>query len=386
MAKRNALRDVDPVAITICKKGANRQRIFLRKAAPGSDVFELPAGEMPILKSAGADWTAFYCVVAEPGAEEDPGLTGDLDSIDFWESEVEIRKAAHRLLKNGAYVNAQHDSDAEPDCAIVESAIALSDFTLDGVDGEEVTIKKDSWYVAIEPGDTFREAIEKGEIGAVSLEGTGLRVPIEKSVASFAERIAASNLRDSLWSAWDALQSVIYESLNDEDLSAADRRALIESSLGEFKDYLVGRLNDAGAARLAKEIGTVNPNDPEDDDMGLAEDFAALKKTTDEKFEKLEKSSDATTTAVEGLLGLTEKLVERLEQKPEEKPEEKPADLKKVVKDLGELADQMDKFDGSMQQIAKSIEALGEGESSQDTAGDQLRKTNSDNPLAGLLA
>jgi hypothetical protein len=176
MAKRNALRDVDPVAITICKQGANRKRIFLRKATDESLVSL--GQDMPLLKSSG--WSAFYCVVAEPGWEEDPGMTGDRDSVDVWADEGEIRKAAHRLLKNGGYVNAAHDALAAEGCAIVESAVALADFTVEDAAGEPTTIRKGSWYVAIEASDEFRSQVEAGEITGVSLEGTGLRVPLEK--------------------------------------------------------------------------------------------------------------------------------------------------------------------------------------------------------------
>ena len=51
------LRDVDPVAIALCKKGANGQRIFLKKA---EGELETIAREMPLFKSVGDDWTALY--------------------------------------------------------------------------------------------------------------------------------------------------------------------------------------------------------------------------------------------------------------------------------------------------------------------------------------
>lgn len=167
-----ALSQVDPVALTICKQGANRQRIFLRKSTAVEDLLALPT-RTSILK--GDDWSVFYCVVAEPDAREDPGLVGEEGSEDVWADEDEIRKAAHRLLKNGAYVNAMHDALAEEGCAIVENAVALTDLDVGGT-----IIKKGSWYVAVEPTPAFREKVDAGDITGVSLEGTGLRTLIEK--------------------------------------------------------------------------------------------------------------------------------------------------------------------------------------------------------------
>lgn len=389
MAAKNALRDVDPIALTLCKQGANRQRIFLRKSAgvAEADLLTLPAGRMPILKE-GADWTTFYCVVAAPGAEEDPGLVGDQDSVDIWESEDEIRKAAHRLLKNAAFVNTEHDGPAADGCAIVESAVALVDIAIDGT-----TIAKGSWYVGIEPNAELRKSIEDGDIEAISLEGSGVRVPIEKA-ASFGEVIGVQELRDSLWRATSTLEDVIYTTLRDED--EEDPKAVIRRSLDEFVAFLAPKLDsidDAGRAALAKELGTLGSTNrsphQEEQNMGLADDFAALKKETDEKFDAIKKSGDATTAAVEGLVGLTGKLVERVEAlsgaAEQKKKDDEPTDVKKVVNDLGELADAVDGFDKKLEAIAKSVQALGEGGSAQDGGGDEIRKQNG-NPLAGLLS
>ena len=396
---RFALKDVDPLALTLCKQGANRQRIFLRKTAVKSeDLVTLPAGRMPILKE-GTDWTTFYCVVAEPGAEEDGGI-GAEDAVDVWASKDEIRKAAHRLLKNGAYVNLEHDGEAHVGCAIVESAVALADLEVG-----DATIPEGSWYVGIEPAEELRKSIEDGEIEAISLEGSGVRVALEKSTAGFAERIGESELRDSMWRAWDTLSSVIYDAFRDED--GGDPKATIRDSLAEFQTYLLGKLDAEpaeGRAGLAKVRGSLRSNTPEeDDDMGLADDHAALKKQTEERFEELKKSTDATTAAVEGLVGLTGKLVERVEALSSngggsakddgdegKEPVKKSASLESAVESLGKLADRMDSFDSELTGIAKSIKALGAGGSSvkeeDDEEATRLAKARKDNPLAGLLA
>jgi hypothetical protein len=163
---RYALRDVDPYAVTICKQGANRKRMFLRKSADEPNV-ESPAPTR-ILKN--HDWSAFYCVVAEPGWEEDGGQGSEEGTVDVWADADEIRKAAHRLLKNGAYVNSLHDALAEEGCHIVENAVALADFDVIDPTGQATTIKKDSWYIAIEPSPEFRARVDEGQGTRVALD------------------------------------------------------------------------------------------------------------------------------------------------------------------------------------------------------------------------
>jgi hypothetical protein len=183
MAPTHALYDVDPFALTICKRGANRQRIFLRKEHTEPTTI-LPAPSR-LLKS--EDWSAFYCVVAEPGAEEDGGI-GAEDKVDTWRDEDEIRKAAHKFAKNKGYINAFHGAMAEQGCTVVENAIALADFQVG-----EVTIKKGSWYIAIEPSEGFKQAVENGDITGVSLEGTGMREALTKASYEGADKCPKCN-------------------------------------------------------------------------------------------------------------------------------------------------------------------------------------------------
>jgi hypothetical protein len=478
MPKRNALRDVDPKAITICKRGANRQRIFLRKAVPEADLLEL-VHETPLLKAAD-EWSAFYCVVAEPGAEEDPGLTGDRDSVDTWADEDEIRKAAHRLLKNGAYVNAQHDLPAEAGCSIVESAVALTDLEL----AEGASIKKGSWYVAIEPTDEFRKAVDAGEITGVSLEGTGLRVPLDKAdpkaqgtkgqdrahanthrtcsncgakmaldaskcqscgttyvakasdgVTNFlavtpehrkkinpivehyrkdphpftacvrdnTKRFGEERAKRICAVVKDMAEGTTHWRKGNSKLSKSDpgyvdeyTAAFVDAGIGT-EPYDVELLEDymTTARGLAKEAGSLGSNPYEEDDtMGLAEDFAALKKQQEELSGSIKKQGDVS----EALVGLVGKLTERVEAlgvaagagtagKSSEEEDGKKGDVKKsgdVVEALGKLADRLDTFDSDLTALAKSVAKLGEGDSSQ--RGDDARSSvKKQNPLAGLL-
>lgn len=166
----HALADVRATALSLVKKGANRQTFFLRKTAEDEPTLTV-ATDHRLLKAAD-DWSVAYVIVAEPGAEEDGGL-GAEGIVDVWKSEEEIAAAAHAFE---GFVNIGHDTAPADGCRVVESAIALTDFEVDGT-----TIKKGSWYVGLTLDEPTRELIEKGEITGVSLEGTGVRVPLEKA-------------------------------------------------------------------------------------------------------------------------------------------------------------------------------------------------------------
>lgn len=166
----NLVSDADIRAISFVGKGANRKRFFLFKNGEDGDIS--PVGHSRLVKA--EDWSAVYCVVAEPGWHEDSGIGGP-DIEDRWASEEEIRKAAHRFMANGGLVNKMHES-LEPYGQLVENAVALDDLTVDGQ-----TISKGSWYIAITPTADGKAAIEKGEFTGVSIEGFARRELVEKA-------------------------------------------------------------------------------------------------------------------------------------------------------------------------------------------------------------
>lgn len=168
---RRYLRDADIHALVLCKVGANRQRIFLLKSGDGGEE-EHVARVAQIVKEPGDSWRTAYVPVAVPGAEENPGLLGDQDTLDVWESQDEIAKAAHRFLANGPRLLSQHfGTDPVQGAKLVENAVALADFDVGGT-----TIKEGTWYVGLEFDDPLRELVTKGEIDAVSIEGFATRV------------------------------------------------------------------------------------------------------------------------------------------------------------------------------------------------------------------
>ena len=293
MPKRFHLSDVDPAAIALCKKGANGQRIFLKKSVAEDELIPL-AREMKFHKAAADDWSTLYCIVASPGVVENGGLLNP-DVEDVWASPDEIRKAAHRLAKNKGFVNLEHGDGV--DAHIVESAIALTDIKL-----EDTTIAEGSWYIGIEPSADLRKAVDDGEITGVSLEGTGVRT----------EQIAKSD----------------------------DEKRNIWKKLGE-----------ALGVSLPPESATFNANaeqEPEVSDTKITE----LETKIDDAIAK----SAAATTAIEGLTGIVNGLVERLDKKNDKKDDEAPdaKSLKKAVDTLTETVNgKLDELEGMIDQLAE---------------------------------
>lgn len=168
------LSDVDVVAISIVEKGANRKKFYLRKSE--AEEFTLPSPHRLIKTD---EWSAVYCVVAEPGWRENPGQGADSPGTDDeWSSPDEIRRAAHKFMKNGALVNKMHET-LEPYGTVVENFVAQADFNV----GMEV-IKSGSWVVGIEPSEEGRAKIEAGEFTGISIQGSGMRKLVEKAKGS----------------------------------------------------------------------------------------------------------------------------------------------------------------------------------------------------------
>jgi hypothetical protein len=195
--KRMRLSDVNVAAVSLVTKGANRNRFLLFKSGDqDADESNADLRTSTIIKASppggGDGWSAAYVVVAAPDTEEDPGMFGDQDTVDVWADPDEIRKAAHGFMRNGALVNRMHE-DLEPFGQVVENAIALDDIRLSSPDGDQV-IRKDSWYMAIEPTDEGRRQIDAGEFTGVSIQGHGTRTedgeveiaPVSKSDADLA--------------------------------------------------------------------------------------------------------------------------------------------------------------------------------------------------------
>lgn len=320
----NALRNVNPVAVTICKTGANGKTFFLRKMQEGEKAIVLPSPQT-LIKS-DDDWTVAYCVVAEPGAEEQRGMImkgGELvmdpdPEPDFWENEDEVRSAAHRFMKNGGLITKMHES-IEDYGDLVESAVALEDFD---INGEE--IKKGSWYIGIAPNDHGKQAIESGEFTGVSLEGTGERVQIAKATEDEADDTAA---------------------LQEELVKSSPLIARILKAIG----FPPASITHNGKP-IGSESGTVDSTATQEDD-----DVA-----DDKRIEAVEGKVDTLAKSVDALTERLGKVLDAAEDK-------KPPTIEDLNKSVDDLAEGLDK-------VMKGVDALAQGTTSQggtDTNGHQ---------------
>src|SRR5262245_48398531 len=437
------LRNVDVRKLSLVPKGANKRRIFLYKSA-GDGGSELAPGR--IIK-ADDDWSSFYIVVAEPGAEEEPGQgPHESGTIDVWESEDEIRKAAHRFMANGGIVNAMHE-DLDGIGRIVENAIALADFDV----GEE-TIRKGSWYVAIEPSGEGREKVASGEWSAVSIEGFGERVEKEAeqpAVTATSATPTATTYNVSTTSVTDdatLLQRIAralgigvekeegepcgcghhHEVAEDESdmthtevekapLDAAARKRIPRSSF-VFPDKAPGPgsypIHDRahGANALARASGKPEeaavrravcsrygdlPACEQMRKQGLLGDFGTFETTEEEaevelneRVEKVEEKLEKLAETVEPLAKLPEaieKLAERIPEK-EEKEVSVSEGIEKIAATQADVQKMQGELDEALVAINKRVEALAEGQSTQT---DERRVEKADPPagdLTGLLS
>jgi len=320
MPKLHRLRDVDPVAIALCKKGANGQRIFLRKS---EGALITVASEMPLHKSALPDWSTLYCVVAQPDVRENGGML-DPEKVDVWDSPEEIRKAAHRLLKNRGVVNVEHGEAAE--AHIVESAIAIAPIPLD-----DITVPAGAWYVGIEPSSELRKAYDDGELTGVSLEGTGVREAVEE-IADEPQRFL-KRLADAL--------------------GLRDRTGTLGSESPDEE-------NDVDTAKLTAEVEEIRKNQ-----TAATAAISGLVTTVDRLMSHFEGDAKRRAKAEED------------EKKGEGEETTNPADLKKSIDELTEtFASKLDELDTQVAKLADAGSKQG---------ADSLKKKTSDDPLAGLL-
>jgi hypothetical protein len=379
----NLIRDADIQRIAIVDKGANRKRFFLFKAEGDREVEQLGSGR--ILKA--DDWSAVYCVVAEPGWHESPGIGAEAPDIeDRWASEDEIRKAAHRFMKNGGLLNKMHES-LDPYGDLVENAIALDDFEVGGQ-----TIRKGSWYIAFEPNSEGRDQIEKGIFGGVSIEGVAIRELVEKrkgstpgnrsvgSVAeetllqkiakkvgltgadlmeksdrTFGEIVAQREFDEALPLAFDAFRDAVWGAFFPVDKESADPKYLISESCDEFKAWALEMLDTAPIEKgereeaLAKAFGSA-PDGSTPHTPTFGED--TMTDETKERFEKLEKAQADTAEAISKLADGVGEIAKAVKTEPE------APTVESVNESVADLAKSLD---GLKADIAK----LGEGGSSQ---------------------
>lgn len=156
--------------VAVVKRPANGRALMLKEDGPGVEIVA------PILKAAG-DWRVAYAVIAEPGAQEGGGITGDgnvakgadgLPIIDTWDADS-IREACHSFARNGAQMTAGHFTDDKAG-SFVENFVAPADMMIEGH-----PVKAGSWVIGLDPSAETRAAIDSGELAGFSVEGDAVR-------------------------------------------------------------------------------------------------------------------------------------------------------------------------------------------------------------------
>ncbi len=116
----------------------------------------------------------FYGVVLEPDL---PDAHGDVFAP------VEIEKAAHAFMRDYSMAKAEHAADVQHSgrnagADLIENFIAPHDLELAGQ-----PVREGSWVQAWQIDDPLvKQEIDEGKLTGLSLEGTGVRHPIEMEI------------------------------------------------------------------------------------------------------------------------------------------------------------------------------------------------------------
>lgn len=107
------------------------------------------------------------------------------------------------------------------------------------------------------------ETLRVVEVLTAAAKGEPPAEPIAARVATFSELVASNELAEELPEAFDTLRSAIYQALwaTDADfnpLPQEAKTAAIQTSLDQFRDYVLGLVGDADAARSAFRAGARN--------------------------------------------------------------------------------------------------------------------------------
>lgn len=142
------IKDAEITHISLVDKAANLTKFFLLKSDLNLNK------RIDIIKS--EDFTKVYGVVYTPDMEDSQG--------DIMNAQ-EIEKASNHFMKACQNIDLNHDFTTKAG-TLVENAIALQDMQIG-----ETTIKKGSWYIAVEPSQESKEMIKKGELTGFSMAG-----------------------------------------------------------------------------------------------------------------------------------------------------------------------------------------------------------------------
>jgi len=364
------LSDVDVVAISLVDKGANRRKFYLRKQdGPAAEEFEVP-GPARLIKT--DDWSAVYCVVAEPGWRENPGIGSLTDLEDEWESADEIRKAAHRFMKNGALVNKMHET-LEPYGNVVENFVSQSTFLI----GEEL-VKEGAWVVGISPTDEGKAAIEKGEFTGISIQGTGVRKRVEKAqLPPGAEKDSKGAQGPKAKKCPECGSTVKSEVMVCQNCGHKFGGAPVKKGEARQEGTLTP-VEDHESTGWLRAIGSKLGITKEDVGQFVEEkeEDVVSEASSDEKFAEVQDAIAKNSKQVETLANRLADIVELLAGRKKEEEVAQPT--------TSEVYHRLEEVQKSLDEIHTDVEKLGSGTSSQ-PAEERRHVVKSDHPLSGIL-
>ena len=266
VSKAYEITDAKIQFVSLVDKAANLKSFLITKAQDGQAAFST-YGRI-VAKDAERHFVTG--VVYEPMAEDAHGN---------YMTEAEITKAAYYFAKAGYKVDLQHSFEPLSGADVVESWIAKADFDVEGE-----TVKKGTWLMTVEVSDgALWDAIEKGEITGFSMGGVGnysqedvdldtvdksateKKGLFKKFAALFgldvvekgavADLFAERNRAQQFWTAFDALQDVLYryDSYNGRPWLETDT-AKVTEALEDFSKIMQTVLT--GGESVIKAVAT----------------------------------------------------------------------------------------------------------------------------------
>lgn len=225
----NKLSDIDVQFISLVKKGANGKTLIWK-----SDDADMDAPEIRQFTIAKIDdeKRMVYGIVYSPG---------EVDSQDDMATADEIEKAAHSFMKNKRIDKVDSDHDYDPDEGYVaESWLTKANDALFPDDPEG------SWAVGIkiEDDETWK-LVKSGDYSGLSMAGTANREPVEKSIWAkikeflpFQKDFNSEYKWEEIWDIMDALGRALWQTIDNTNLTGAERRAEMQTSFNQFLDAL----------------------------------------------------------------------------------------------------------------------------------------------------
>lgn len=273
----NELSDIDVLFVSLVHKGANQKQIIWKSARATEEAVEL---KHITFKKIDDDKQMVYGIVYAP---EEVDTDGDFATAE------EIEKAAYNFMRHRRTDKVDQQHDYNPDEGFVAESWILK--SGDPVFPEEPV---GAWAVGIKVENSETWALVKsGEITGLSMAGEANRTEVEKidepglfgRMAQFFQKIRkdfnSQYGSDRVYEAMDAFYFSLWETLENPELSGADKRSALEKN---FEQFLAALDEDTKVLKSDEE------DDMEKD--AVAQLFDEKLKPVTDRLEQLEKGRE----------------------------------------------------------------------------------------------